>query len=81
MATTELAPSAHRSWPRLTRRGEAYDDLDTWQKRDVDDDDGYIKAPRALHQGYDANEVTAGGALQGLNAWPGPVEARVKGGY
>ena len=24
---------------------------------DVDDDDGFIKAPRALHQGYDANEA------------------------
>lgn len=31
----------------------AYDDLD------VDDDEGFVKAPRVLHQGYDANEVTA----------------------
>lgn len=30
----------------------AYDDLD------VDDDDGFVKAPRALHQRYDANEVS-----------------------
>ena len=36
-----------------------------WLVQDVDDDDGFVKAPRALHQGYDANEAR----FLGINGW------------
>lgn len=46
-AKSGYAPGAASSRPPAFE-----DDLD------VDEDDGFVKAPRALHQGYDANEVS-----------------------